>query len=295
MNRIAIEETCTGCGVCVRACPVFCLQAGEGAVPRIVDERRCIACGQCVALCPVRAVAHREFTADRIEAIHRDRLPSADQVAELLRSRRSVRNFRDAAVPRAVIGELFDAAQLAPSTHNRRLTRYTVIDDPASRRWIAERTARTLARLSRMAGSPVGRLLLRLAIGRRAAEVVAWRSEMEEMAGAVAAGEDPILRKAPVVVFAHHPRGHFYDEIDAALALHNVALTCPGVGLGAFMNGWVMAACRSDPAIGRRLGVPRGDRILAVLVLGYPRFEYRWWPRRRPAEVRWGPATPGPG
>lgn len=51
---------------------------------------------------------------------------------EIIRKRRSVRKFRQQAVPRAVTERLLEAALSAPSARNSRSTKLLVVDDPAA-------------------------------------------------------------------------------------------------------------------------------------------------------------------
>jgi ferredoxin len=48
-------EKCTGCGVCVDACPVNALSLAGGVA--VADEGSCMGCGVCVRQCPVQAVS----------------------------------------------------------------------------------------------------------------------------------------------------------------------------------------------------------------------------------------------
>jgi len=69
VSRIeVIEEFCTGCGVCVNACPFGAIEITDG-VARILDN--CTVCGACVDACPFDAIVARgeEPTAEEVSDI----------------------------------------------------------------------------------------------------------------------------------------------------------------------------------------------------------------------------------
>ena len=49
------DEKCSGCGMCVKACPadVIALKSGQAGVDGTID---CMACGDCVAICKEDAI-----------------------------------------------------------------------------------------------------------------------------------------------------------------------------------------------------------------------------------------------
>ena len=56
--RPEILKNCTGCEVCVKACPVECITINEDKLA-VVDYSRCTDCGVCLRCCPFDAIGER--------------------------------------------------------------------------------------------------------------------------------------------------------------------------------------------------------------------------------------------
>ena len=50
------KNKCTGCGLCIRECPVNAIFMKEGKAE--IDMDKCIRCGKCHDVCPQEAVRH---------------------------------------------------------------------------------------------------------------------------------------------------------------------------------------------------------------------------------------------
>ena len=50
------KKNCTGCGICVRECPVNAISIKEGKAE--INMEKCIRCGKCHDICPQGAVRH---------------------------------------------------------------------------------------------------------------------------------------------------------------------------------------------------------------------------------------------
>ncbi len=70
---------CTGCGACLKACPMNAISIGEknGKVVALTDRTLCVNCGKCVDACPAgaREIAGEEKTVSEVlKKVLRDRL-----------------------------------------------------------------------------------------------------------------------------------------------------------------------------------------------------------------------------
>ncbi len=64
-----IEEICSGCGVCLSACPYKARSLDERRHVAVVNPALCQNCGACVAVCPNKAAQIHNWTADQILAM----------------------------------------------------------------------------------------------------------------------------------------------------------------------------------------------------------------------------------
>ena len=53
-----ILNNCTGCGVCIKACPVECITLNKDNLA-VIDYKQCTNCGVCVRCCPLDAIGEK--------------------------------------------------------------------------------------------------------------------------------------------------------------------------------------------------------------------------------------------
>lgn len=117
------ESRCIKCGACVADCPVRVIQKKDAAsFPEIPDAKaaNCIHCQHCLAVCPVGAISI--FGKD--PALSRPTkgltLPTAFELDNLMRARRSIRRFQARDVDPAKIATILSTLGNAPTGCNAR-------------------------------------------------------------------------------------------------------------------------------------------------------------------------------
>jgi nitroreductase/NAD-dependent dihydropyrimidine dehydrogenase PreA subunit len=293
MIEITIDaDICKKDGLCTMVCSYGIFQQEEkGSIPKIDDVmlEKCFRCGHCVAICPTGAILHSHFQKGAVNPIKIENLPSYDQILELIRSRRSKRLFKETKVEREAIEQVLEAARFAPSGHNEQSTEFVVIQDKKILQQIAALTAEGLGKLVKYTQNPIGRMMMRHALGRRgAAYIVELAPEMEGLVSKFKNGTDWILRRAPVLMlFCADSAGGSFAGVNANLALQNAALAAETAGLGCFYAGFVVATSERDNSIAQLISLPETHKIYGALAMGYPQLSFKKWPERNPAKVRW--------
>lgn len=89
-NLILNAETCTGCGICVDACPEEAIALGpvgaarrgavNNAAPVDVNPEKCSYCGVCVIMCPFNAMTLKIDGEERLPILEREGFPTYDMV-----------------------------------------------------------------------------------------------------------------------------------------------------------------------------------------------------------------------
>ena len=295
MYEITIDtNVCKKDGICALVCPkgIF-VQREKLTIPELVAEETCIVCGHCVAVCPQNAVQHAEFPATTTRAIQFEQLPTTDQVLELLKSRRSIRAFRDKPLAKDILETIIDGARFAPSGHNSQSTEYLVVQDRAVLNQVSAVAIEYLKFEIKRFSNPIFRTMALLADRESAESGLHEIPGFKEMIRLFKSGADPILNAAPVLLAFHAPRTDGYGDVNSQLALQNASLVAHSLGIGHFYTGWVIAPCRAPMAkawnrrIPNLLDIPPDNNLYGALALGYPVPRFKNMIERKPPRIAW--------
>jgi nitroreductase/NAD-dependent dihydropyrimidine dehydrogenase PreA subunit len=273
MDLLTIDETkCKRDGLCAAECPIGLIEVSDKTkLPKAKEnaEALCVRCGHCVAVCPHGALALRGMHPEDCSPVD-DRLrPSAAQAEYFLRSRRSIRSYKDKPVGRETIERLIDIARYAPSAHNNQLTEWLVVYDKNDVRKYASMVVDWMRHIGEADRETADRLHTDLIIR-------IWES-----------GHDRICRNAPHVVVAHGPEDNPMLQTTCTIALTYLELAAASLNVGACWAGYFYRASVEWAPMKEALGLPAGNAVFGAMMLGYPRHAYRRIPLRKEARVIW--------
>jgi nitroreductase/NAD-dependent dihydropyrimidine dehydrogenase PreA subunit len=272
MKLIQIDEkTCNQDGICAAVCPagLFDFKAGHFPVPVTGAETICIRCGHCVAVCPTGSLSHREMPKRDCPPVRPDLHVNPVQCEHFLRSRRSIRVYKNRAVPHEEIRRLIEIARYAPSGRNLQCVEWLVIDNKQA--------------LRQLAGIVID--WMRWIISNK--PEVARSMNMDRSVAGWESGRDVILRDAPALIVAHAPKDNPTASTACIIALTYLELAAVSMKLGCCWAGYFTAAATTFPPMNKALKLPDGHQCFGAMMIGYPKFTYHRLPVRKEPPITW--------
>jgi len=261
-------EECIKCGICIAACPTGVLVMGEKG-PEELMAQNCIACGHCVAICPKRAINNIKTPLENQTELKE--LPPLDKetAQQFLRSRRSIRCYKDTPVPQDKLLELVEIARFAPTASNGQGISYLIINDKQLLKRVTEVVIEWME--AEVLKGPKTHWSLPL-------HIRAYREQ----------GLDNILRDAPHLILAMAQKDFVRGRENSVFSLAYLELFAPSLGLGSCWAGIVeMCIFAGYAPLLELFNVPKDKVITGAVMVGYPKYKFKRLVDRKPLEVHW--------
>jgi nitroreductase len=100
-------------------------------------------------------------------------------------------------------------------------------------------------------------------------------------------GCERICRGAPHIIVAHADKDWGFGAEDCALALSLLDLYATSIGLGACWGGYFYKAINAYPPLFEALGLPSDHLAFGAIMVGYPKYKYKFIPVRNRPRVTW--------
>lgn len=289
MSLIQIDrDSCSKCGLCAQACPgdIIYKDKAEGFA-LVQNEKQCVNCGQCLAICPNNVITHKNFLKESIVDIDKERVPTEDQIFNLIKTRRSIRSFKDMPVEREKIEKIIEAACYAPNAHNHPTTEYIVIQDKEIMDEITKYSIEYFKGLVKTFKSPVARKTAGFLVPNMIKNLYSMLEDLNKVVNRYNSGRDLILHNCPALIIFHGSDRISFSDVNASLALQNATYMAQGLNLGSFYCGYVVATAQKTKSINKLLSLPKHNKILGALAVGYPNITHTKWIERKVAKILW--------
>jgi nitroreductase len=165
----------------------------------------------------------------------------------LLRNRRSIRDFEDREVPLDAIGQIIEESCLAPSSGNGQPWRFIIIQDKEVIKRLSDESKESiLSFIKRNPDAPV--------------------KQYEE---SLRDRRFNIFYNAPCLVYILGPKELNSLQVDCALAACYFMFSAANRGLGTCWIG--LGSYLQSPELEAFIGIPKECRIVAPIIVGYPK------------------------
>ncbi len=265
-------DKCKRDGICVSDCPAQIIELkNKSSVPDLISggEELCINCGHCVAVCPTGAMSLRTMPSEKCPGLDKSLLPNNAQMDHFLRSRRSIRVYRDKPVEKKILESLIDVARYAPSGHNLQPVSWIVISERSE--------------MKRLAAIVIDWMRCMLQTN----PAVAQSMHFDRPIAAWENGVDRILRGAPHLIIAHGPSDLPASVPACIIALTYLELATHSSGLGACWAGYFNSAATYYKPMQDALSLPPGQQCFGAMMIGYAKNEYHRLPLRNDPTIEW--------
>lgn len=218
-----------------------------------IKTQNCIKCGHCVAICPKFAVSMSGFEDAPVE-IKKTTVLNPAHLLEALRSRRSIRHFKNRPVEPEILKQIIEAGRLTPTAENAQNVSYIVLQNEKKQyEKIAVRFFKRLLPLARLIDPTAKNIII---------------------------DDHFLFKKAPAAILVLSK-----NKINGALAASNMALMAEAHGLGVLYSGFFTIAANYSLTLHKELCLKQ--KVVTTLVLGYPNVTYHRTAQKEAAVVQY--------
>jgi nitroreductase/NAD-dependent dihydropyrimidine dehydrogenase PreA subunit len=309
MGRMKVnKDKCTKCGLCMKNCPFQAWEEDEEGFPKIKEVYECFSCFNCMVPCPVDAVEIVDTyhvsdgfwkTGDYpvpfklpLEPKDEEGNPTEwNEIEKLVLNRRSVRNFKDKAIPESIITRVLEAGRFAPSAGNCQPWKFIVITNKEIINEMEQAVFSGIGMIYSMytnkdmvknlapfvQGPPLnpGTFDPRLALGGM---------------GAIVKGKDIMgaAFNAPVIILLLGDRRSIASpELNIGICGQNMNLVANSLGIKGLWNGFIASVTNTNRPLKEKLGIKDPWVAITSMCLGYPKFKQEGIVPREYREIVW--------
>jgi len=251
-------------------------ESGETIVLPGMDEV-CIACGHCMAVCETKSIQVDGLSYDLNFPDIPIQTIDYDAFKAFLMNRRSVRTFRDKAVPEELLQKIVDTISTAPYGVSPDNIEMTVVADKA----MIQKALPHISGVYKQMGK-----MLKLGFMRWIFKRIVPKEDFNTLVNFIvphlhkgmydiSTGKDDISRNAPAMILFHARAGAEEHTVDAHIAMTYAFLAAHSLGLGATVIGLIGPAINNSKPLREMFHIPKGNVVVETVIVGYPKIHFK--------------------
>lgn len=286
------QDLCKACGICGHVCPrhiPVTIEDENKKITTISPERinLCLQCGHCVAVCPNHAMQVESLDKEEFVSVKAPDI-SENEFLSLLQQRRSVRRYKDKALPREIINRIIDAAHSSPTGTGSMTTGVIVIDSPEILARLSELIFESYERFAKNLKNPIARFFIKKKIGEKRLRTlldfvmpgmhwyIRWYKEGKS---------NEILRDCPALLLFHSPIFEPVGSENCLIAAFHAIMMAKVMKIGTGFSDLIPPMCNRVPKIRKLLGLSDNREVHASITMGYSKYKFKRVIPRKLAEV----------
>ena len=256
LNFKVDKEKCIHCGLCQKDCSPKIIEFDNENFPTIKpeNESHCMKCQHCLAICPVGAISILDKNPENSELCNN--YPQSEQLLNLIKSRKSFRNYRQENLDSDTMQKLKNMLKYAPTGRNIHKLHFSTIENIEVMEDFKELTYK---KVKKLLATPCGNLISK---------------KFNRYKKAIENGNDILFRGAPHLIVVSAPQEESCADQDGIIALSYLELYAQSLGVGTVWCGLVQYCLKAFPELCEYLGIPKDYRPIYVMLFGPTNLKY---------------------
>lgn len=290
MNNTINPNLCKNCQLCIEVCPCNIIATNENKEVYFIKEREhiCLQCGQCMTICNNKAIIVNGFSYEKDFIELPQNNVDYENFINFLSTRRSVRNFKDKAVPDELLDKILDSISFTPYGSEPKKMHTTVINNRKKIAAALPYISEFLDKIVKWVDNPIMSFIIKRKKGQETFNTL--RNHLYPIAKSgnykLKFG-DRITRGAPSLIIFHADKAAEEHSNNALIYATYAILTAHSLGLGATMVGLVPAAVNKVGKVREIFQIPKENEAVISVIIGYPKYKYKRSIVRRNENIHW--------
>ncbi|RLD51799.1 MAG: hypothetical protein DRI94_05055 [Bacteroidetes bacterium] len=283
-------QICQNCRLCVQVCPSKILSVNENKQTYFKEERKhiCLECGHCMAVCSTQAITVNSMTYEKdFEQIPENNI-NYPEFINFLKTRRSVREFKNKPVEKEKLQQIIEAISTAPFGAENDGISISIITEKSVIKKSLPLMSKFYRDLKKWFKNPMIRYIIKKKEGIETFNTIKNHlMPMINLNHYDLSSYNAITRDAPAIIIFHSkPDAEEHTE-DAHICNTIAMLTAHSLGLGTTIIGLIGPAVNKFPELKDLFKIPQENKVITSIIIGYPKYKYLYSVKRNRQKVTW--------